>query len=354
MKRKLKIIPPLLLLLAVTALAAKYYLSAEQNESLTHLKLYGNVEMRTAQLAFKESERIVRVLANEGDRVSAGQTLATLDTQRLTAETAQAQAQMEALQAVVDRLEAGTRVQQIEQIRAEILAAKTRVANAEQTYKRLRRTSGTGVTSEQDVDNAKTQLAVEKVQLDVKQKALNLALEGPRKEEIAEARSHLKAAQAAVELFTLRMKDMTLVAPSPGIIQNRILEPGEMAGPTRPVFTLALTTPKWIRAYVPEPDLGRIAQGMPAEIKSDSFPDQLFHGWIGFISPTAEFTPKSVETTDLRTQLVYEVRVFTQDAQNRLRLGMPVTVTVDPAAPTVPPTPTPDNTREMDTPQDEE
>lgn len=352
MKRKLRIIVPLLLLLAIAALAGKYYLFTKQKEKLTYLKLYGNVEMRTAQLAFKESERIAQVLVNEGDHISAGQALATLDTQRLTVQTAQAQAQVEALQAVVDRLEAGTRVQQIEQIRAEIHAAQTRVANAQQTYQRLRTTSGTGVTSEQDVDNARTQLAVEKAQLDVKQKALNLAMEGPRKEEIAEARSHLKAAQAAVELFTLRMQDMTLMAPSPGVIQNRILEPGEMAGPTRPIFTLALITPKWIRAYVPEPDLGRIAQGMPAEIKSDSFPDHLFQGWIGFISPAAEFTPKSVETTDLRTQLVYEVRVFTQDPQNRLRLGMPATVTVNPTAPTMPPEP--DNSLEMETPQDKE
>ena len=102
-----------------------------------------------------------------------------------------------------------------------------------------------------------------------------------------------------------------------------------MASPTRPVVTLALTDPKWVRAYVSEPDLGRINLGMKAKILSDSFPDQSFEGWIGFISPVAEFTPKTVETEDLRTKLVYEVRVFVHDSNDLLRLGMPVTVIVD-------------------------
>ena len=107
-----------------------------------------------------------------------------------------------------------------------------------------------------------------------------------------------------------------------------------MASPNQPVVTLALTDPKWVRAYVPEPDLGRINLGMKAKILSDSFPDQKFEGWIGFISPVAEFTPKTVETEDLRTKLVYEVRVFVHDSKDLLRLGMPVTVIVDRTAST--------------------
>jgi HlyD family secretion protein len=102
-----------------------------------------------------------------------------------------------------------------------------------------------------------------------------------------------------------------------------------MASPTRPAFTLALTDPKWIRAYVPEPDLGRVALGMQAKIRSDSFGDRAYDGWVGFISPVAEFTPKTVETSELRTRLVYEVRVYVEDPQDELRLGMPVTVDVD-------------------------
>ena len=117
-----------------------------------------------------------------------------------------------------------------------------------------------------------------------------------------------------------------LVAPSDGVIQDRILEVGDMASPQKPVFTIALTTPLWIRAYVDEPDLGKVVPGMAAIVKTDSYPGKDYHGWVGFISPTAEFTPKPVETSQLRTRLVYQVRVFVDNPQNELRLGMPATV----------------------------
>ncbi len=122
------------------------------------------------------------------------------------------------------------------------------------------------------------------------------------------------------------MADATLVAPVDGIVRTRVMEPGEMASPQRPVVVLAITDPKWVRAYVNETDLGRVREGTTASIVIDSFPDRRFDGWIGFISPVAEFTPKNVQTEELRTSLVYEVRVFAKDPENRLHLGMPATV----------------------------
>src|SRR5688572_30898280 len=110
------------------------------------------------------------------------------------------------------------------------------------------------------------------------------------------------------------------------VVRTRVMEPGEMASPQRPVFSLAITDPKWVRAFVSETDLGKIQQGVTAAIAVDSFPDRRFEGWIGFISPVAEFTPKTVQTEELRTSLVYEVRVFVKDPSDELRLGMPATV----------------------------
>jgi HlyD family secretion protein len=104
------------------------------------------------------------------------------------------------------------------------------------------------------------------------------------------------------------------------------MEPGEMASPQKPVFTLAITDPKWVRAYISETDLGKIRSGEIASIGVDSFPNRHFAGWIGFISPVAEFTPKTVQTEELRTSLVYEIRVFVKDPSDELRLGMPATV----------------------------
>nr|WP_305910312.1 efflux RND transporter periplasmic adaptor subunit [Methylomarinum sp. Ch1-1]MDP4523002.1 efflux RND transporter periplasmic adaptor subunit [Methylomarinum sp. Ch1-1] len=123
-------------------------------------------------------------------------------------------------------------------------------------------------------------------------------------------------------------QDAHLYAPDDGVIQNRMLEPGDMADAQTPVFTLALTDPVWARVYASETDLGKLRPGMVAEIRSDSFPDQAYQGWVGYISPTAEFTPKAVETVELRTSLVYQVRVYACNPKHQLRLGMPVTVSI--------------------------
>jgi HlyD family secretion protein len=160
------------------------------------------------------------------------------------------------------------------------------------------------------------------------QKALALTIAGPRPEEVAEAEARLRAAEAQFALLQQQLTDAQLVAPVNAIVRTRLMEPGEMASPQKPVFSLAVTDPKWVRAYVSEPDLGKVSPGMPASIAVDSFPERRFAGWIGFISPVAEFTPKAVQTAELRTSLVYEVRVFVKDPEGALRLGMPATVSL--------------------------
>ncbi len=101
-----------------------------------------------------------------------------------------------------------------------------------------------------------------------------------------------------------------------------------MASPSQPVLTLDLTSPVYARAYLPEKQLGRIRPGMRAYVESDAFPGERFPAWVGFISPTAEFTPKTVETTEVRTELVYRMHVYACNADDRLRLGAPVTVVI--------------------------
>ena len=329
MKRFFKIVILAVIFIPVGVLGAWWFIKVKENPSGAELKVYGNIDIRDVNLAFNEQERIVEIFVEEGDRVKRGQVLARQQTHRLEAQIREAEAQIAAQKEVVKRFQVGTRWQEIEQARAEVAATEAKVRNSRLNFERIKKTSGAGATSEQALDNARAQLDVDQAQLKVKEKALNLALEGPRKEDIAAARNHLEALKASLSLLKIRLSDMTLTSPAAGVIQNRNLEPGEMASPDQPVVTLALTDPKWVRAYVPEPDLGRIKLGMKAKILSDSFPNQIFEGWIGFISPVAEFTPKTVETEDLRTKLVYEVRVFVHDSKDLLRLGMPVTVIVD-------------------------
>ena len=284
------------------------------------LTLYGNVEIRDAQLAFREEEIVSEVAVEEGDSVVPGQVLARLRRGLLEDQLAEAEARYRAQAEVLRRLENGTRRQELRQAQAEVEAAKVRAENALLTLRRIENTTRIGTSSEQALEDARARLEEERAQLAVRREALDLAREGPRAEDVAEARALLEADRSRIGFLRNRLKDTVLEAPVAGIIQSRILEPGEMAGPTKPAFILALTDPKWIRAYVPEPDLGLIREGMHALARSDSWPDRDFPGRIGFISSEAEFTPKSVETTDLRTKLVYEVRVFVHDPEHRLRL----------------------------------
>jgi HlyD family secretion protein len=312
----------------ITVLSVTWYRDRRHSLNATVLVLHGNVDLRQVDLAFNGSQRIAAVLVEEGDRVEAGQVVGYLEMDRLKAAEAQAAAQVQAQTHMVEKLENGTRPEEIDQARANLQSAQSDLTNARLKLERLKRVIVSGGTSEQDVDTARTNVEVAEARLRVNQKTLDLALAGPRKEEIAQAHATLLAYKAQLALIQRELADATLISPNIGIVQNRILEPGEMASPQKPVLSIALTNPKWVRAYVNEVDLGKIRSGMTAAITSDSFQGKQYQGWIGFISPTAEFTPKSVETTELRTSLVYEVRVFVKDPTDELRLGMPTTVTV--------------------------
>ncbi len=272
--------------LLAAAVGTAFWLRAKW-EAREWLTFYGNVDIREIQLAFYDEGRIERMLVQEGDRVKKGQVLAELDISRLDD--------------AVRKAEATVRVD---------LAA---LENADVTYRRTEALAKDLYVSLQDRDNAVAALK--------------------------EARDRLKADEAALVLARRQLHDGKLVAPKDGVIEVRILEPGDMVTPQAPVFTVALDNPVWARIYVPEPDLGKIFPGMRAEIHTDSYPGQAFPGWIGYISPTAEFTPKNVETPQLRTRLVYEVRVYACNPDYRLRLGMPTTVRIRRNQPYPPPPP---------------
>ncbi len=319
----------LLLILVIGAVAGLAWWLTQRENSARQLVVYGNVDLRQVQLSFNNSERIAAVLVQEGDRVRQGQLVARLDTRRLEPQVAQAEAQAAAQQQVVQRLRNGSRPEEIAQARANVDSAKADAFNARQQYERVKSAaemSAGRAVRQQDVDSAKAALQVAEAKLVVNQRALELAVIGPRKEDIAQNEAQLRANEAQLAFLRQQLIDAQLLAPIDAVVRTRVLEPGDMASPQRPVFTLAITDPKWVRAYVSEPDLGKVHPGMAASVAVDSFPNRRFDGWVGFISPVAEFTPKSVQTEELRTSLVYEVRVFVKDPSDELRLGTPATV----------------------------
>ncbi|MGH8738510.1 MAG: efflux RND transporter periplasmic adaptor subunit, partial [Burkholderiales bacterium] len=201
------------------------------------------------------------------------------------------------------------------------------------SYSRLRDLAAKHFVPQQQADDARAAAEAAAARLKSAREALRLVVLGPRKEDIAAAHATLAANEAALGVARRDLAETKLHAPSAGVIESRVLEPGDMASPQKPVYTLALTDPMWVRAYVPETDLGRVRPGSRAEIGTDSHPGRRYRGWVGYISPSAEFTPKSVETREVRTTLVYQVRVFVCAPADGLRLGMPATVSIEPDQP---------------------
>jgi HlyD family secretion protein len=307
--------------------AAGWYFTRQQSVADT-LVLFGNVDIRQVSLAFNGSERVVEMRVQEGDRVKAGQVLAKLDTRTLKLQIAQAEAQIAVQGQALLRLKNGTRPEEVAQARAEVASAQADADLAEHQFKRLQNiehAAGQAI-SQQDLDSAHSRQRVAQAQLENQKKALQLALIGPRKEDIAQAEAQLEVSKAELALLKHQLSLSELISPIDAVVRSRLLEPGDMASPQRPVYALAINNPKWVRAYIKETDLSLIKPGMSARATTDSYPGQPIQGYIGYISSVAEFTPKTVQTEELRTSLVYEIRVYVDDPHDRLRLGMPATV----------------------------
>jgi HlyD family secretion protein len=246
---------------------------------------------------------------------------------------AQARAQAAAQRAVVDKLRQGSRPQEIEQARAAVAAAKADADMARTSHRRLVTLSGTSggnaIVAQSQIDAARAGLDAATARLTAAEQGLELAIAGPRREDVAQAEAQWKAGKAQVALLERQYADAELIAPVGGVVRSRLLEPGEIASPQRPVLSLAVVDPKWVRAYVSEPDLARVRPGMGTEVSIDGQPGRSFAGRVGFVSPVAEFTPRAIQTEELRTSLVYEVRIIVTDPDDVLRLGMPATVRLD-------------------------
>lgn len=292
------------------------------------LRLYGNVDIREVQLAFRQSGRVAQMQFDEGDRVKAGVRIAILDAQPFEEALAAADASVDVSQAELDKLHRGLRPQEIAQTQEVLNQALAVARDAERNFDRQSQLLTSGATSQKAADAARAARDQAVASVNAARAAHSQATEGFRKEDIAAGQARLAAAQATRAQAATALADTVLLAPSAGTIIARVREPGSMVVSQSPIYSLSLDAPVYVRAYVSEPDLGRIAPGMQVRVRSDSS-DKVYQGQIGFISPRAEFTPKTVETTDLRTDLVYRLRIVVTNADAALRQGMPVTIDVD-------------------------
>jgi membrane fusion protein YbhG len=334
MSSRSKKIAVVVLAVAIAGGGAAYYAyGLDDRADDGTITLYGNIDIREADLAFNVAGRIERMVVEEGDRVERGTLLAILDDATYRAAVEIAKARVAAVRAALDRLLAGSRPEEIESARADIRAIDADLDDARANLRRTEKLALDRFAPLQKLDQDRARVKGLEARLKAAQQALSLAIQGPRKEDIAEARARLRADQAALGLELKRLEYTRLSATGRAVIKVRVAEPGAVVLAHSPVYTVALSDPVWARSYIAEPDLGRVRPGMKAGVVTDSAPDRVYDGWVGFISPVAEFTPKSVETPDLRTSLVYRIRVYVKNPDGGLRQGMPVTVRLQTAPP---------------------
>lgn len=276
MKKKLLIL--IFLILAVVL----FVFLGRKKVNPYELELFGNIEIRQVDLSFRVEGKIAKMLAEEGDSVKKGQLLAYLDDTTYKADYEKSLAQIE--------------------------LNKATSTNAREKYLRHLPLCKDETTSKQECDDLYNTKNATQASLD--------------------------ASAAASKASFKNLKDTRITAPEDGIIMTRVQEPGAVVAPTQPVYTMAKNKPVWVRAYIPEPNLANVKYGMKVKVYTDTINPQTgtkreYTGWVGYISPVAEFTPKTVQTTDLRTDLVYRIRVYIYDIDEYLRQGMPVTIKVD-------------------------
>lgn len=251
-------------------------------QDTTHLTLYGNVDIRQSNVSFQVPGQVTKMYFEEGDTVHKGDLVAELDDADYRLQEMQAESQV---------AQSNATMVQAQSVYDKYAVLFQQGAIAQLTYE----------TSENTYHQS--------------QAAYNAALK-------------------AKDLLTRQSEYSKLYALENGIVTARLTEPGSIVAKGTAIYTISIPKPIWVRTYVSEKSLGNIYEGMPVKVVTDSTNLQTgdkksYEGRIGYISPVSEFTPKTVQTTDLRTDLVYMIRVYIDQPDSFLRQGMPVTMTID-------------------------
>jgi HlyD family secretion protein len=321
----------LLFALAAAAAAAGYWFwYRPAPEAANVLVASGTVEATEAQLGFTAAGRIEAIHVREGDRLQAGTELARLDRTELEARRAQAVAQLAAARAQLAELVRGSRPEEIGQGEAAVNARRETLLDAERDLDRTRRLFEGGAVPRENLDKAAMSVEIARSQLRQAEEQLRLLEQGPRRERIDAQRAQVTQAEAAIQAIDATLANTVILASFDATVTVRHREPGEIIGPGAAVLTLMNANDRWVRIYVPEDRIGAVRMGMPAAISSDTYPDKTYPGEVVFIASQAEFTPKSVQTTEERVRLVYAVKVrITADPDLELKPGMPADVRLE-------------------------
>lgn len=279
----------------------------------------GNIEAHTSTLGFKGVQsRLVELPVDEGQSVKAGTVLAVLDNRDLTQQVAVAQANV-----TTQQRQADAATQNAEAARKTVVADQATLALRERDLQRTQDLKAQGFVSDAALDTARTAVAQARAVLE-RDQALMVAAHRA----VGVAQAAAASGGETLALSRIQQGYATLVAPFDGVVVSRQAERGEVVAPGTPVLTLADLDHVWLRAYLNEPDMGRVRLGQEVSVHTDAFPQKAFKGRIAFIASQAEFTPKSVETHAERVTLVYRIKIDLDNPEHWLLPGMPADATI--------------------------
>ncbi|ADG92888.1 secretion protein HlyD family protein [Arcobacter nitrofigilis DSM 7299] len=299
------------------------------NEKDNNTKFYGNVDLRTVSLGLRVPGKISKIYFDEGQKVKKDDLLASVDKDLFQQSLDEIKAQVDMQKIQVEKLEKGYRKEEIAKAKA-LLAKSSAVLNKAQIdLKRYNKLLKTNSISKEKHDDILLSYNSAKAQYDYDKNNYEQLQNGYQKEDIESAHAKLKYLQEQEKEAQIHLHDTQLFAPNDGTILTRAYEVGAIVPQSSPIIEMALQNQYWVRSYISEKYLGIIKPNMQAKVYTDSRPNKPYKAIVSFISPQAEFTPKSVQTQELRTQLVYRVRLILQEHDDLIQQGMPVTIEFD-------------------------
>ena len=288
------------------------------------VKFYGNVDVRTVSLAFRVSGRLETLNFDEGQNLKKGDIIATIENSIFKENLNQINAQIHLQEAQIQKLEKGYRIEEIEKAKAKLSEVKANLDKTNKDFQRAQSLFKSNSISEQSYDNTKAQALDLQAQYDYAKSSLELLQNGYEKEDILSAKATLDSLKAQRNILQINYDDTVLYSPVDGTIITKVYEVGSIVNNSQTIVEIAKNDEYWVRSYLSEKYLGTIKSGMKAIISTDS--NTKYEGVVSFISPLAEFTPKTVQTEDLRTDLVYRFRIVLKNVDDNLKQGMPVTI----------------------------
>lgn len=288
----------------------------------------GIIETTDVTISARAAGPLVAMKVREGDRVRRGDTLFVVDDGDLRVQRTQLTAGVDVARYQYDLVRNGSRSEDVAQAEEAVRQAKLTMDNAEDDRQRYSEALKVGSISEKDYRNIATRYEIAVRQYRAAGIARDKLRHGSRGEDISTARARREQAAAQVAALDRRINDCVVLAPTDGIVTRRAFDVGESVGIGTGVVAITKTDLVKLKIYVPENMLGRVKVGQAADLKIDTFNDRTYRGRVTYIAPTAEFTPKNVQTKDDRVKLVFEVQIEVPNPKGELKAGITAEATL--------------------------